>query len=51
MKLYKNISKIFALLVLMLSVLGCEGVLDELPENKAFAESTDYTISGESSDD
>jgi hypothetical protein len=45
MKLYKNITKIFALLVLMLSVLGCESILDELPENKAFAESTDYTIS------
>lgn len=45
MKLYKNITKLSVLLVLMLTVLSCEFVLDEPPENTYFAEDTDYTIS------
>lgn len=45
MKRYKNITKLSVLLVLMLSVLSCESVLDEPPENTYFAEGTDYTIS------
>jgi hypothetical protein len=45
MKRSVNSSRAIFLLVLMLSLVACENVLDELPENKAFAETTDYTIS------
>lgn len=45
MKKYKNITRISALLVLMLSLLACESVLDELPENTKFNEGIDYSIS------
>lgn len=45
MKIYINITRISALLVLMLSTIGCESVLDEFPENKVFDEGTDYTNS------
>jgi hypothetical protein len=45
MKLYKNITRISALLFLMLSILGCESVLDEIPEDTKFTEGIDYTNS------
>ena len=45
MKRYKKITKLSVLLVLMLSVLACESVLDEMPENTKFTEGIDYSIS------
>lgn len=45
MKLYKNITRISVLLVLMLSAWACNDVLDEIPENTKFTEGIDYTIS------
>jgi hypothetical protein len=45
MKLNKYIIKLTALFIVLISIMGCEHYLDELPENKAFTESTDYTLS------
>ncbi len=44
MKRNKYILKLSVLLVVMISFMGCEDLLDELPENTAFTEETDYTI-------
>ena len=45
MKLNKYIIKLSILFVVLLAITGCEHFLDELPENTAFTEATDYTIS------
>ena len=45
MKFFNNINKISVLILGLLAIAGCEHMLDENPENTAFTEETDYTIS------
>lgn len=44
MKLTNNSLRLVVLLIALLAITACESLLDELPENKAFTEETDYTI-------